>query len=272
MSGAGPSPLGLESQRKQQVQEQLRARFESAERLWLTPEGLKAWLDAAVDPVPLDRVDSALRDETERLRRFELLADDGSVPEHIRPAVDAVREPLCTIDIEAAVGHAPRHFRAWIGPSCAVLFCTDAPWRDVEPTAEALAGHDTSPGRELSLQIVPREQPILAAARWALVTPRRVLAPATLEVPAEPFTRRLVDHTVAVPSGAHERLAEIWSQPLFTWGLTVSPTNDSFMVLDAGASGHRQVVTDGDRVTLHALPSLALWDGIVRTVANALDG
>lgn len=271
MSAPGPSPLGLDPERKQQIVAGLSERFERRERLRLSPEGLKYWLDAAVDPLPPERAQADVRDDADSLLRFGLLAEDGTVPDDIRPAVEAVREPLGTIDIEAAVGRSARHFRSWIGASCAVLFCTDPPWSDVEPTAEAVAGHDHAPGRERDLQIVPREQPAVAAARWALVTPRRVLAPATLEVPAEAFTRRLVDHTVALPDGAHPRLAEIWAQPLFTWGLSVSQTNESVLVLDAGHCGHRQVFSEGDQVILHALPSLALWDGMVRMLANALD-
>lgn len=249
----------------------LRTRFERTERLWLSPEGLKFWLDASVEPHPPGQADLALSDEIARLRRFELLTADGHVPDEVRPAIDAIREPLCTIDIEASVGRSLRHFRSWVGRSCAVLFTTDTPWADVEPTAESVASADQAPGRARALQIVTRDQPLLAAARWALVTPRRVLEPMTLELGADIFTRRLADHTVPVPVRAHERLTEIWAEPMFTWAYSVSPTNESFLVLDAGRYGHRQVVMDGDQVVLHALPPLALWNGMVATMANALD-
>lgn len=266
-----PSPLAIDPHRQQKLFDQLQARFEQREALRLTPQGLKSWLDAAVDPLPPERVAPSVRDEVARLRHFGLLTDGGSVPAEVRPAVDAVREPLCTIDIEAAVGRAACHFRAWVGAQCAVLFYTDSPWSVVEPTAEAVARYDQSPGSARELRIVPRDQPILAAARWALVTPRRVVAPEVLEIPAGVFTRRLVDHTVSPPARSPDLLSKIWTQPLFSWGFTISPTQESVMVLDAATCGHRQVIAVGDHVQLHALPSLALWDGMVRMLANALD-
>ncbi|AYY12366.1 hypothetical protein EF847_06250 [Actinobacteria bacterium YIM 96077] len=266
------SPLDLDHEEQQARLAELRARFDhNTGRLWLTPDGLKLWLDASVETHPLSRLDASSRTEAERLHAHGLLTEDGDVPENARPAVEAVRNALCTFDIEAAVGPAPRHFRAWIGHECAVLFRSDPPWAGVEPTAEAMASHQTPPGQRRELRIVPRDWPPVAAARWVMLTPRRVFEPLTLTVPAELFHRRLVDHTTPPPDDAHPRLVEIWNEPMFTWGLTVSPTTDTVLVLDAGNAGHRQVVADGEQVVLHALPSLALWNGIVDMLERALN-
>lgn len=265
------SPLDLDDDVQQARFEALRARFDHAgPGLWLTPRGLKLWLDASVEPHAPDRLPEAAREEADRLRTHGLLTTDGAVPDEARAAVEAVRHPLCTFDIEATVGATARHFRAWFGHHCAVLFRTDPPWLGVDSTADGVAGHRTPPGEQRELRVVGRDWPPVAAARWVGLTPRRVMEPLTLTLPAELFQRRLVDHTVPLPEGAHPRLAEIWREPLITWGVTVSPTTDTALVLDAGQAGHRQVVTDGEQVVLHALPSLALWNGLVGMVQRAL--
>src|SRR5699024_6462577 len=134
-------------------------------------------------------VEASVRPEAEALEQAGLVSATGEIPDDARPVLSAVREPVCTVDVEAAVGVTGRTFRAWVGTDVAVIFASDPPWSGVEPTAEATASFAMPPPAARELRVVDPEWVPVALARWASITPRQVREPAELSVAADTFQR-----------------------------------------------------------------------------------
>jgi len=269
--------------------------------LTVSTSGLHLLLDALVEPIDPDRVPAALSDDVTVLVGAGLLGPDGAVPDDARPGVAAIRQPLCVIDLEAAVGRVPRHYRGYIGAEAAATYATDPPFPGLRSSSAAVAEYDVPPLRARQLRIVARDWPPVDAAAWVGLTPRPDRLEGTFTVPADALTRRLSDASTPVPAahpdldtvpatdvvtdtsagadagngsaGANsgiDVLRRVWAEPLVAWGLTVDPGEARMMVLDAGSSGHYLLSRAGDKIHATGLSSRSVWNQMIAMIEAVL--
>jgi hypothetical protein len=239
----------------------------------VSTQGLHLLLDALIEPVDVARVPSALADDVAVLIGSGLLASDGSVPEAARAGVSAVRQPLCVIDLEAAVGRVPRHYRAYIGAWSAATYATDPPFPGLGSSSAAVAEYDVPPLRSRQFRIVARDWPPVDAAEWIGLTPRPNRVDGSFRLPAAALTRRLSDAAAPPPdtdTAGADVLRHVWSEPLVAWGATIDPGSARMMVLDAGTSGHFLLTRDGDDVVATGVSSRTVWNRMMMLIEAVL--
>lgn len=244
--------------------------------------GLHLLLDALVEPIDPGRVPAALADDVAVLVGAGLLSPDGSVPEAARAGVAAVRTPVCVLDLEAAVGRVPRHYRAYIGARSAATYATDPPFPGLRSSSVVVAEYDVPPLRSRQFRIVARDWPPIDAAEWIGLTPRPDRADGRFIVPVDVLTRRLGDAATPPPAPAADEsaadesgaaaglLRRVWAEPLVAWGLTVDPGNARLLVLDAGASGHFLLTRSGPDVVATAASSRTVWEAMIAMIEAVL--
>lgn len=244
----------------------------------VSTSGLHLLLDALIEPIDLSRVPSDRVDDVSALVGAGLLATDGSVPAAARAGVAAVRRPLCVIDIEAAVGRVPRHYRAYVGARAAATYATDPPFSGVRSSGAAVAEYDVPPLRSRQFRIVARDWPPVDAAEWVGLTPRPDRVDGRFAVSAGDLSRRLGDASTPLPRGAADQLdnggadvlQQVWIEPLVAWGVTVDPGGGRMMVLDAGAAGHFELSRSGNRVVAAGASSRTIWERMIAMVESVL--
>lgn len=237
--------------------------------------GLHLLLDALVEPIDLSRVPPDRVDDVSALVGAGLLAPDGSVPAAARAGVAAVRQPLCVIDIEAAVGRVPRHYRAYVGERAAATYATDPPFSGLRSSRAAVAEYDVPPLRSRQFRIIARDWPPVDAAEWVGLTPRPDRLDGRFTVSADDLSRRLGDASTPKPGGdTHDGdadvLRQVWAEPLVAWGVTVDPGGARMMVLDAGTAGHFELSRSGNRVVAAGASSRTIWERMIAMIEAVL--
>lgn len=239
----------------------------------VSTHGLHLLLDALVEPVDVARVPAGLADDVAVLIGAGLLSPDGSVPEAARAGVAAVRQPLCVIDVEAAVGRVPRHYRAYIGARSAATYATDPPFPGLGSSSASVADYDVPPLRSRQFRIVARDWPPVDAAEWIGLTPRPDRVDGSFRVAAASLTRRLGDAATPPPASVAEGadvLRHVWTEPLVAWGATIDPGSSKMMVLDAGGSGHFLLARDGTDIVATGVSSRTVWDRMMMLIEAVL--
>lgn len=238
--------------------------------------GLHLLLDALVEPIDLARVPPERADDVAMLVGAGLITRDGKVPDGVRDSVAAVRQPLCVIDVEAALGRVPRHYRAYIGARAAATYATDPPFPGPRASSAAVAEYDVPPLRSRQFRIVARDWPPIDVAQWIGLTPRPDRVDGQFVVPVDVLTKRLGDASTPAPRDTAERAADsavlgrVWTEPIVAWGMTVDPGRARMMVLDAGSAGHFLLRRSGADVVATGASSRTVWSQMIAMVEAVL--
>ncbi|GAA3684903.1 hypothetical protein GCM10022224_057020 [Nonomuraea antimicrobica] len=238
----------------------------------LTDAGLRMLMAADQDPYQRNEVDP---EQFDRLVGAGLLDERGRALPKAQPALEAMREPVARLAIEAAVGRTGRRWSAAIGEAQAVVLAPPAVALGPDVSAAEVAAFDEPPPEEFELRIMPPGWAVVDACAWAGIGPRLQRAdPFTL--PTDVLRCRLEDAGVPVPDGIDP---ELWAEPMLMWDLTIDPGESTeqpgrhgLLVLDTGATGLWAFTATQPESRLVPLPSYEVWRLILRALRQAPPG
>ncbi|MEU6717345.1 hypothetical protein ABZ897_38270 [Nonomuraea sp. NPDC046802] len=234
-------------------------------RVTLTDTGLRLLMGADQDPCQRQELDPEAAEQFDRLVEAGLLSERGRVLPKARPALEAIREPVSRLVIEAAVGRTGRRWSAAIGAARAVVLAPPAIALGPGVSAAEAAAFDEPPTEEFELRIMEPGWAVVDACAWAGIGPRLQRAdPFTL--PSDVLQRRLIDPDEAAPSGVDP---ELWAEPMLMWGLRADPGEHGLLVLDAGATGLWAFTATQPEASLVPLPAYEAWRFILRGLRQA---
>lgn len=211
------------------------------------------------------------RPDREELARAGLLGPDGRLNPAAKDVADAVRRPSVQLAIEVAAGQSVRALKAWLGFRRAVILAQPSP-----AIMAANSPHDVAERAPLTLAeyaldvVVPGWVPV-AAVRWLGFGPRESPV-GNCRLPLPVLLRRVADAGVPVPAD-DPVLAGLWGEPLQLCAISVQPSGERVLLLDAARTGLWLLSPDeGDpepTAVLTPLPSHAVWRLLLTLITGA---